>query len=80
MRRLLADSLGYAGTSMIRRTLGFAHNADFERIADKDRRAACEQLNLRLARELILNAASIGSIEAVTERAVEIRREGSAFS
>ena len=79
MRRLFADSLGFAGASMIRRTLGFAHNADFERIADKDRRAACERLNLRLARELILNAASIGSIEAVTQRAVEIRREGSAF-
>jgi 5-methylthioribose kinase len=80
MRRLLTDSLGYAGTSMIRRTLGFAHNIDFERIADKDRRAACERLNLELARELILGAATIPSVEAVTERAVEIRRQGPSFS
>jgi 5-methylthioribose kinase len=79
LRRLLTDSLGYAGTSMIRRTLGFAHNIDFERIADKDRRAACERLNLELARELILGAASIPSIEAVIERAVEIRRRGPRF-
>lgn len=76
MRRLFADSLGYAGAAMIRRTLGFAHNIDFERIADKDRRAACERLNLTLARELVLGAAEIGSIEAVTARAVEIRRSG----
>ncbi len=76
MRRLFTDSLGYAGAAMIRRTLGFAHNIDFERIADKHRRAACERLNLTLARELVLGAAEIGSIEAVTARAVEIRRSG----
>ena len=77
MRRLFTDSLGYAGSAMIRRTLGFAHNIDFERIADKDRRAACERLNLTLARELVMGAADIASIEAVTARAVEIRRSRS---
>jgi 5-methylthioribose kinase len=76
IRRLLEDSLGYAGTAMIRRTLGLAHNIDFEHIADRDRRAACERLNLELARELILGAHDIGSIEAVTARARELRRRG----
>ncbi len=75
MRRLFTDALGYAGTSMIRRTLGFAHNADFERIADRDRRADGERRNLKLARELVLGAAGIDTIESVTQRAVEIGRE-----
>lgn len=76
VRQLLTDSLGYAGTAMIRRTLGLAHNIDLELIADRDRRAACERLNLELARELILGATGIASIEAVTARARELRRRG----
>jgi 5-methylthioribose kinase len=76
VRRLFRDSLGYAGAAMIRRTLGLAHNIDLELIEDKDLRAACERLNLELARELILGAESIGSIEAVTTRARELRHRG----
>jgi 5-methylthioribose kinase len=57
---------------MIRRTLGLAHNIDFERIEDPDRRAECERRNLRLARELIVGAARFASIGEVTARAVAI--------
>jgi 5-methylthioribose kinase len=76
MRRLFEDSLGYAGTAMIRRTLGLAHNIDFEWIEDTDRRAACERLNLELARELILDAPTIPGIEHVTARARELEARG----
>jgi 5-methylthioribose kinase len=69
LRRLFVDSLGYAGTSMIRRTLGLAHNADMETIADPDRRAACERCNLALARELVVEAAFFSDIAAVADRA-----------
>lgn len=69
MRRIFEDSLGYAGTSMIRRTLGLAHNADMETIADPDRRAACERRNLLLARELIVEAARFSDIAAVADQA-----------
>ncbi|MCX8100396.1 MAG: S-methyl-5-thioribose kinase [Geminicoccaceae bacterium] len=69
MRQLFEDSLGYAGTSMIRRTLGLAHNADMETIADPDRRAACERRNLALARELIVEASCFTDIAAVADRA-----------
>jgi 5-methylthioribose kinase len=72
MRRLFEDALGFAGSAMIRRTLGLAHNADMERIADPDRRASCERHNLELARDLIVNAASYAGIEAVTARAAAI--------
>jgi 5-methylthioribose kinase len=69
LRRIFVDSLGYAGTSMIRRTLGLAHNADMETIADPDRRAACERRNLLLARELIVEAERFPDIAAVADRA-----------
>ncbi|HET6469254.1 MAG TPA: S-methyl-5-thioribose kinase [Geminicoccaceae bacterium] len=76
MRRLFEDSLGYAGTAMIRRTLGLAHNIDFEWIADPGRRAACERLNLELARELIIDAPTVPGIEHVTARARELEACG----
>ncbi len=79
LRALLTDALGYAGTAMIRRTLGFAHNADFETIADPDRRAGCERLNLELARELILQAPAIAGWSEVTARARELRARGPRF-
>ncbi len=72
IQRLFRDSLGFAGASMIRRTLGLAHNIDMETIADPDRRADCERRNLLLARELICEAASFADIEAVTARAAAI--------
>lgn len=72
MRQLFRDTLGFAGAAMIRRTLGLAHNIDFERIEDPDRRAECERRNLRLARELIIGADRFASITEVTVRAVAI--------
>ena len=69
MRRLLADSLGFAGCAMIRRTLGLAHNIDLDWIADSDRRAACERANLKLARELLTERRRFATIEDVTARA-----------
>ncbi len=74
LRRLFVDSLGYAGTSMIRRTLGLAHNADMETIADPDRRAACERRTLALARELVVEAEQFPDIAAVADRARAIDR------
>ena len=67
--KLFRDALGFAGTAMIRRTLGLAHNIDFEWIEDPERRAACERRNLQLARELVVGAAGFASIAAVTARA-----------
>ncbi|MGE3291887.1 MAG: S-methyl-5-thioribose kinase, partial [Geminicoccaceae bacterium] len=72
MRELFRDVLGFAGAAMIRRTLGLAHNIDFERIGEPDRRADCERRNLRLARELLTGAARFASITEVTARATQI--------
>lgn len=69
MRELFVDSIGYAGSSMIRRILGLAHNIDMEWIEDQKRRAACERRTLGLAIDLVKQARQIPSIEAVTAKA-----------
>ncbi|PSJ47999.1 S-methyl-5-thioribose kinase [Zobellella endophytica] len=50
------DSLGYAGTELIRRTIGIAHVTDLDGIDDAGLRLDCQQNALRLGRELILGA------------------------
>ncbi|MBN9027192.1 MAG: S-methyl-5-thioribose kinase, partial [Rhizobiales bacterium] len=52
--RIFADAIAYAGVKTIRRILGFAHNADFERIADPAKRAPLEAKTARLARQFLL--------------------------
>jgi 5-methylthioribose kinase len=51
---LFADMVGFAGAKIIRRIFGFAHNADFEQIADRDVRAKTELEAVRLARLFLL--------------------------
>jgi 5-methylthioribose kinase len=63
LTELFDDMLGFAAVKMIRRILGFAHNLDFEAIADPDRRAACETATLDLARALLVHPEQIRSID-----------------
>ena len=55
---LLEDTLVNAGLEMNRRIVGFAGVADFKTIADASLRAQCERSALKMARELIINAAA----------------------
>jgi 5-methylthioribose kinase len=73
MRDLFEDALGFAAAAMIRRTLGLAHNIDFESIEDPELRALCERRNLTLARELMVNAGRYGDIGEVTAAARRVR-------
>lgn len=66
MAAILADTLGFAGSKMIRRILGISHVEDLESIADPDRRAAREAHALRLARELLVRRAGLTAIRDVT--------------
>jgi 5-methylthioribose kinase len=63
MLEIWRDALGFAGLECHRRILGLAHNAEFECIADVDRRAACERRVLHLGRHLVMNRERISSIE-----------------
>jgi 5-methylthioribose kinase len=62
MLQIWSDTLGFAGTELIRRTIGLAHVADLETIEDASRRAQCETMALQLGRELILQRNDIHSI------------------
>ena len=52
--QLFTDMIGFAGVKIIRRIFGFAHNADFELISDKAKRARAEANAVRLARLLLV--------------------------
>ena len=73
MARLFGETTGFAAARIIRRILGLAHNIDFEVIEDPKRRAVCEARSLRLARAMLVDAASFASISAVTRAAREVR-------
>lgn len=73
--RIWVDTLGFCGVEMHRRILGLAHNADFERIADEGRRAACEARALAMGRQLMLGAGSVPGIRAVTAMARRMDKE-----
>lgn len=69
---LFADMVGFAAVKMIRRILGFAHNIDFEQIADPDARAACERATLELARSLLVAPGQVRTIDALLDAARQI--------
>jgi 5-methylthioribose kinase len=59
LQDIWVNALGFAGVEMHRRILGLAHIAEFEHIADPDRRASCEAKALRLGRHLAVNRARL---------------------
>jgi 5-methylthioribose kinase len=63
--------LGYAGTEVIRRTIGLAHVLDIESIEDAQQRAESERLALTLGQLLIKERASCSRIEALTAKLAE---------
>lgn len=69
------EMLGFAGIEIHRRILGLAHNADFESIADPDRRAACERTALKLGRHLAVNRHRIPSLKDVRATAERLQKE-----
>jgi len=72
---LFADMVGFAACKMIRRIFGFAHVADFETIADKTRRAACETGALMLARTMLLHPEQFTRIDDICDAAARFARD-----
>lgn len=77
MRRLLADTLGFAGCKMIRRIVGMAKVAEITSIPDAAIRAAIEVRCLQCAEMLLVQREALTRIEDVVELATSIqaRRE-----
>ena len=74
MRRLLADTLGFAGCKMIRRIVGMAKVADITSIPDARLRAEIEVRCLRCAEALLVQRAALGDIDQVAMLARDVRR------
>ena len=56
---ILADTAGYAGTELLRRTVGMAQVKDVTTIADENKRLLAERTNILCAKTLIMRRASI---------------------
>jgi 5-methylthioribose kinase len=65
MRRLLTDTLGFAGCEMVRRVLGMAKVADIAGIESLSSRAVAEAAALRIAERLLLERGTVTSIQQV---------------
>lgn len=65
MKRLLQDTIGYAGCKMIRRIIGLAHVADIDRIDDAETRARAERMALHIGKTLIKQHREINSIDEI---------------
>lgn len=71
MKKILRDTIGFAGCKMVRRIVGLAHVADIDTIADPQVRAHAETIALNIGKALIkLNrkAESIEEVIAIAEQ------------
>ncbi|WP_413721489.1 S-methyl-5-thioribose kinase [Sodalis sp. RH24] len=73
LQQVWTDAVGYCGTELIRRTIGFAHVADLDTITDEAMRHQCQRQALSLGKTLILAAAHIPDVDALLAR---IRQNG----
>jgi len=64
---IFADMLGFGACKMIRRIVGFAHVADFERVHDTSLRANCEAGALSMARLLLTHPEQFRSLDDVLD-------------
>lgn len=67
MKRLLQDTIGYAGCKMIRRVIGLAHVADIDKINDANTKEQAERIALTIGKALIKQHRKASSIEEVLD-------------
>jgi 5-methylthioribose kinase len=65
MLSVLRDTTGYAGCEMIRRTVGFAHVADLDSIADEKLRAEAELMALKVGQTLIKEHPNVSNYDEI---------------
>jgi 5-methylthioribose kinase len=72
MQQLFTDTLGFAGCKMIRRIVGMAKVAEITRIPDDSARAAIEVRCLRCAETLLVERASMTTVDDVIDLAWKV--------
>lgn len=66
LKKIYADTLGFAGCELIRRTIGLAHVKDLDGITDNEKRILAKKKALALGEKLIINRERITLSEAIT--------------
>lgn len=65
IQSVIKDAVGYCATELIRRTIGLAHVADIDTIADESARLAVQQQTINLGRQLIKSADDIHDAQSL---------------
>ncbi|KQN44142.1 methylthioribose kinase [Serratia sp. Leaf50] len=73
LKQVWHDAVGYCGSELIRRTVGFSNIADLKNIIDDDMRHECQRHAVSLGQWLIITAPQIDDIDALIAR---IRQNG----
>ncbi|MEQ4530666.1 MAG: S-methyl-5-thioribose kinase [Mixta sp.] len=73
LKKVFADSIGYAGSELIRRTVGMSHVADMKTIRDEAMRVECIRHAISLGKTLIVAASHIDNVDTLIAR---IRQNG----
>ncbi len=67
LQHILEDTVGYAGSEMMRRVVGLAHAKDIEAIQDDAKRLHIKSSAARLARDFIVNRSRYRSAEQIVQ-------------
>lgn len=76
LQKVLRDTFGFAGTELIRRTIGLAHVADLDSIADETIRIETKKKVLRVGELFIINREKWTSIEQAVASIEKVVNEG----
>jgi 5-methylthioribose kinase len=65
MKKIMSETIGFAGCKMMRRQMGVAHILEIESIEDPKTRAEVEKAVIKLAREFVLNYEKLDNINDI---------------
>lgn len=68
LKKVWADAIGFAGTELIRRSVGLSHVADIDTIQDKEMKLSCLRHAIELGKALIVLAPRIDSADELVAR------------
>ncbi|WP_031524798.1 S-methyl-5-thioribose kinase [Siccibacter colletis] len=71
LKKVLSDAVGFAGSELIRRSVGLSHVADIDTISDEEMQHACLRHAIELGKALILIA---GQVDNVDELVIRVRQ------
>ncbi|MDQ1146933.1 5-methylthioribose kinase [Bacillus sp. SORGH_AS 510] len=72
LAKFFEDSIGFAGCELIRRTIGLAHVADLDGIADEGSKLAAKRLTLKLGKVLVKQRKEIKDLPAFIRTVKEV--------